>query len=113
MSAQRKKLQYLARLTGARRDAELAALGQTLRVCENLRSALAALDAAEHAQLREMADVAKISGADQLWLSWANAERARLNRALARARAEHSRAQAKSARLVARHIAVEGVIGKM
>lgn len=111
-TAERKRAERLRQVTGVALDTALAALRQAAARRATAEDRIAALDAQRRTVVQTVEDAAFRAGADLLWQRWADQQRARLNAALARARAEENTARQVASAAFGRDQALGKVIEK-
>lgn len=104
MTSKAKQLATLSRLTGMVADTHLSRLQQAQAEVSRIRAAINRLDSAALASDRAMThDYRCMNGAEMRWRKWQEKERARYQRALARALVREAALKRETAQAVGRN----------
>lgn len=108
----KKQAAALSRVTQAVLGSSLTSLQTASRTRQELERRLAALDAERRRMSPDVTQETTRAGADLLWHRWAEAQRAQLNIALARARAEQAEARRAAVTALGRDQALRKVLAR-
>lgn len=112
MNESHKRMAELSKVTGVALDAALLKVRSAAQASAEITSRIAALDADRRRMVQDVESAATRAGADLLWHRWAEAQRAELNKALARARVAEDGARRAATRAFGRDEALAKVIEK-
>jgi len=111
-SMSKQQVAALPRVTRAVMNSSLIGLKMASQTRQKLEARLAALDAERRRMTPDVTQEVTRAGADLLWHRWAEAQRAELNIALARARAEQAEAWRASATAFGRDRALRKALAR-